>query len=261
MASITPESFIIGPAQVYYRDVGVSTAWTNVGVTLDDAVMRITQEMFTPDNLNGVFGPVKGLDVMQMTMAEIEFTLGEIAGAKIALAIPGATYTAEVHADATGTPGSSTTTAATLVGATTIPFTAVTNFAVADYFRIEAAANAAVEYRQITAISSLNVSFRDPLLFAHASGVAVVETTGDHRGVITMPTVRRQPAAAYKEWALVSESGVSGVNELRIPIGIATSAGEMTVADDAVAGMRVTIAGRLDPTNLSTSLYQLYVPG
>jgi hypothetical protein len=32
------------------------------------------------------------------------------------------------------------------------------------------------------------------------------------------------------------------------------------VADDSVAGMRVTIAGRLNETNLATSLYRLYSP-
>ncbi len=256
--SITPSAFIIGPAQVYYRAVGVLSAWTNVGVTLDDAVMRINQEMWNPDNLSGVYGSVRGLDVSQMVSAEIEFTLGEIAGEKIALAIPGATYTAPDATNAGGTPGSSTTTAATLVGATTVPFTAATNFSVGDFFSIDT--GSVKEYRQITTIASLNISFRDPLLFAHASGAAVVETVSDNRSVVTMPTVRRQPAAAYREWSLVSESGKSGVNELRIPIGIATSAGEMTVADDSVAGMRVTIAGRLDETNLETSLYRLYSP-
>jgi len=257
-ASVVPSAFIIGPAVVYYRAVGVLTPWTNVGVTLDDAVMRINQEMWSPDNLNGVYGSVRGLDVSQMVSAEIEFTLGEIGGEKISLAIPGATYTAPDATNAGGTPGSSTTTAATVVGATTVPFTAATNFVVGDYFSIDTGANK--EYRQITAIASLNVSFRDPLLFAHAAAVAVVETVSDNRSVVTMPTVRRQPAAAYREWALVSESGKSGVNELRIPIGIASSAGEMTVADDSVAGMRVTISGRLDETNLEISLYRLFSP-
>lgn len=256
--SITPSQFIIGPAKIYYRDVGVLTPWTDVGVTLDDAVMRITQETWSPDNLNGVYGPVRGLDISRTVGAEIEFTLGEIAGEKIALAIPGAQFTAAVSADAGGSPLSTTTTAAVAAGATTIPLTAATNAAVGDHFSI--GTGSTKEYRTITAIATLDISFRDPLLFAHASGEAVVETTGDNRSVITMPTFRRYPASAYKEWALVSESGKSGVNELRLPIGIATSAGEMTVADDAVAGMRVTIAGRLDETNLDTSLYRLYAP-
>lgn len=256
-SSVTPQNFIIGPARVFYRAINVLTPWTDVGVTLDDAVMRVTQEMWSPENLNGVYGKVKGLDVSQLTSAEIEFTLGEIGGAKIGLAIPGAIYTAPVTAVTAGG-GSSTTTAATLVGDTTVPFTAVLNFTVGDTFSIDTGSNK--EYRVITSIAALVVGFRDPLLFAHNNGVAVVETDGDNRSVVTMPVVRRQPDASYREWALVSESGLSGVNELRLPIGIASSQGEMTVSDSAVAGMRVTISGRLDPTNLATSLYKLYSP-
>lgn len=257
--SITPSAFIIGPARVYYRAVGVLTPWTDVGVTLDDAVMRITQETWSPDNLNGVYGPVRGLDVSQTVGAEIEFTLGEIAGEKIALAIPGAQFTAaDGGAEASSTHGDSTLDGAHAAGVTTIAVASATNFAVGDPIKIDTGSVA--EWRTITAIATNDLSFRDPLLFDHLTGVDVVEAVSDNRAVITMPTFRRYPASAYREWALVSESGRSGVNELRLPIGIATSAGEMTVADDAVAGMRVTIAGRLDETNLNTSLYRLYTP-
>lgn len=260
IASVTPSLFVIGPALIYYRAVGVSTPWTSVGATLDDAVMRLpTTWAGTQDQLSGVMGPIMGLDVLSRVGCEIEFTLPEMAGQKLALAIPGAQYTAPVSANAGGTPLSTTTTAATLVGATTVPLTAATNAAVGDYFSIDT--GSVKEYRQITAIASLDISFRDPLLYAHASGVAVVETTGDNRSVVTMPTIRRQPDTAYNEWALVAESGKSGVTELRIPRGISQTTGaEVTVGDDSIAGLRVTIAGRLDPTSLSTSIFQLYAP-
>jgi hypothetical protein len=255
---VTPKAYIIGPALVYYREVGVSTAWTSAGATLDDAVMRVTTEWFRPDNLSGVKGPVMGLDVLRRVEAEIEFTLGEVAGASLALALPGAQFTAEVHADAGGTPGSTTTTAAIAAGVTTVPCTAVTNFAVGDYFRIDA--TTLLEYRQITAINALNISFRDPLLYAHAGGVAVVETTGDKRDSITAPVLARQPDSAYKEWSLVSESG-NGYHELRIPRGISqTESLEMTVADDAVTGVRVTIGARYLGSDLTISPFTLYVP-
>jgi hypothetical protein len=257
---VDPKAYVIGPAFIYYRDVGVNTPWTSAGATLDDAVMRVTTEWFRPDNLSGVMGHVMGLDVLRRVDAEIEFTLGEIGGASLALAVPGSRSTAAVSADAGGSPGSSTTTAAVAAGVRTIPFTAVTNFAVGDFFRIEAAASPLVEYRQITAIASLNVSFRDPLLFAHASGVAVVETTGDKRDLIESPVIRRQPDSAYKEWALVSESG-RGYHELRIPRGMShTESVEMTVADDALAGIRVTIGARYLGSDLTQSPFRLFVP-
>lgn len=257
---VDPKAYVIGPAFAYYRDVGVNTPWTSAGATLDDALMRVNTAWFRPDNLSGVMGNVMGLDVLRRVDAEIDFTLGEIGGASLALAVPGSRSTAAVFADATGTPGSSTTSAATAVGATTIPFTATTNFVVGDYFRIEAAAHAKVEYRQITAIDTLNVSFRDPLIYAHDSGTAVVETDGDNRALIESPILRRQPDSAYKEWALVMESG-RGWHELRIPRGMShTEAVEMTVADDALAGIRVTIGARYLGSDLTASPFKLFVP-
>lgn len=260
VTSVTPALFVIGPALIYYRAVGVNTPWTSLGVTLDDAVMRLpTSWAGTQEQLSGVMGPVMGLDVLSRVGCEIEFTMPEMAGEKLGLAIPGAVYTAPVSADAGGSPLNTTLSAAAAAGATTIALTAVTNAAVGDYIHIAGADG--VEYRQITAIDTLNVSFRDPLLFAHASGQVVKESTGDNRSSVTMPIVRRQPDSAYREWALVSESGKSGVTELRIPRGISQTTGaEVTIGDDAVAGIRVTIAGRLDPTNLQTSIFQLFAP-
>lgn len=255
---IDPKNYVIGPGFVFYRDVGVNTPWTSAGATLDDMVMRVMTRWFSPDNLSGSLGKIKGLDVYRGMDAEIEFTLGEVGGAGLSLAVPGSRLTSAVNADAGGG-GSSTTTAAVAAGATTIPFTAVTNFAVGDFFRIEAAAHALVEYRQITAIASLNVSFRDPLRFDHASGVAVVETTGDKRDRVEAPIIRRQPDSAYKEWALMTESG-RGWNELRIPIGISqTESIELTVGDEQVTGLKVTIGARYDGADLNKSPFQLYV--
>ena len=87
------------------------------------------------------------------------------------------------------------------VGVTTISLTAVTNGAVGDPIKIGTGATA--EYRVIDAIASLDVSFRDPLLFAHASGEAVVEAADDNRTLITAPLVRRQPDSAYFEYTIL----------------------------------------------------------
>jgi hypothetical protein len=254
--TITPENVVIGPARVYYRAVGVSTPWTSVGPTLDDVEVSIRTGMFTPDNIAGVLSPIMGLDVLRLAEADFSFTVAEVSGTSLAYAIPSSVLTAAVNADSGG--GSSTTSAAVLAGATTIPFTAVTNFIVGDYFRIEAAANALVEYRQITAIATLDVSFRDPLLFPHANGTAVVETTGDKRPSVTQPITRRMPSTAYREWALTSESGVNW-SEVRIPRGIATQeAIETTIGDEAIAGLRVTIGARALGSNLDAALYTIY---
>lgn len=72
--------------------------------------------------------------------------------------------------DKTGTFGSTTTTGAVAVGATVVPFTAVTNFAVNDKVRL-----GRTEYNEIASIATLNVTMKRPLEFAHAIGEAVVE--------------------------------------------------------------------------------------
>lgn len=260
VTSVDPNAFVIGPAVIRYRDVGVLTPYTEIGVTLDDAVLRLpTTWAGTQDQLTGVMGPVMGLDVLTRVGVEIEFTLPELAGAKLSLAIPGAVYTAADGSNAGGSALSTTTTAATVAGATVIPATAVTNAAVGDYISIDT--STLKEYRRITAINTLNITVDYPLAFAHASGVAVVETVSDNRASVKMPIVRRQPDSAYKEWSIVAESGRSAPVELIIPRGISQTTGaEVTIGDDAIAGIRITIAGRLDPTNLSTSIFDLRAP-
>jgi hypothetical protein len=258
-ASVTPSRFVIGPAIVRYRAVGVNTPYTEVGGTLDDAVMRLPTEWFSPDNLSGVMGPVQGLDVLRRVGVEIEFTLAEIAGEKLALAIPGARYTAPVDTVKSSGHLDTTTTAATVAGATVLPLTAVTNGAVGDYVKVDTGSLA--EFRRIVAIDTLNVTVDWPLMFAHASGAAVEESDSDNRSLVEMPIVRRQPDTAYREWSIVAESGKSEPVELVIPRGISQTTGaEVTIGDDALAGIRVTIAGRLDPSNLSTSIFKLFAP-
>ena len=257
---VNPEAYIIGPAFVYYRGVGVLTPWTSAGATLDDAVMRVTTTWFRPDNLSGVKGAVMGLDVLQSVDAEIEFTLGEIAGASMALALPGSIFTAETHANSGDTPFASTLDGATVVGATSVTCADVTNLAVGQTVRFEVADHASEEYRTITAINAMAISFRDPLQFAHLTGVAAVEVTGDRRDAVTAPVLSRQPDSAYNEWSLVSEAG-NGYHELRIPRGLSqTESLEMTVADDSVAGIRVTIGARYLGSDLTSSPFTLYVP-
>lgn len=259
--AIHPERMVIGPAVVASRAVGVSTPWTIYGATLDDAVARIGVTWAdTQNKLNGTVAPVRGLDVISSFNVEVEFTLADILGSNMAVPIPGAVSTAGVTT-ATSGGASTTTTADVAAGATTIPLTAVTSLTVGDFIKI--GTGSAAEYRQVTAISSLNVSFRDPLAQAHASGVAVLETDGDGRTVITLPSIRRLSATAYQEWSIVTPSGLNEPNEIRIPIGLAkTDSVELTINDDSIAGVRVTIAGHLDEADITdmSKLVKIYAP-
>jgi hypothetical protein len=239
----------------YYRAVGVLTPWSSIGATMDDTTMRIDQSWFRPD-LNGMLGPIQEMDYLTEQNAELEFTMVEVAGDKMALAVPGATSTTTSNVvDGAGL--STTTTAAVAIGATTIPLTATTNLAVGDWIKIGASN---YEYRQVTAISSLNVSFRDPIQTARASGVAVVETAGDGKVDITGASVRRQPATAYHAWALVAEAPV-GYFELLLDSGIsATDSAELNFGDETVGGIRTTIASRYNGSTPNTSPWHLRVP-
>lgn len=256
--TITPANYILGPAEVYYRAIGVNTPWTNIGATLDDAVLRLTTTRFIPDNLAGVMGPVMGLDYLRKVEAEFEFTLPDITGSQLTLAIPGVRTTAAVFADAGGSPLSTTLSGATLAGVTSITVASGTNAAVGDYIRIDA--STLLEYRQLTSVAGAVLGFRDPLLFAHANGVAVVETTGDKRTLIQSPITRRLPDTEYREWALVVSNG-SAPTEWRIPRGVSTTeTSEITMGEETLAGIRVTVGARYTGTDLTISPFNLYAP-
>lgn len=254
VASITPANIILGAGQAYYRATGVLTAWTSVGATMDDTVWRIAQSWFRPD-LNSMLGPIEQMDYLTEQNAEIEFTMVEVAGSKLAVAVPGATST--THTSASNAGGSTTLASAAAVGATSISLTSATSFAVGDYIKI---GDSSYEYRQITTLASTTASFRDPLQTARSSGAAVLEVDGDGKVDITGASVRRQPATAYNMWALVAEAP-SGYYELRLDSGISTTdSAEVSFGDETVGGIRTTIGSRYNGSTPNTSPWHLYVP-
>jgi hypothetical protein len=259
---ITPANIIIGAAQIYYRALGVATAWSSVGATMDDAVVRVAQSWYRPD-LNGMLGPVQELDYLTEQMVEAEFTMVEIAGAKLALAVPGATSTTEA-VTATGGGLSTTLAADAAIGATNIRVAAVSGLVAGEYVRINVA-GALAEYRQIDTVGTLGaggtgLTFRDPLQKAHLSGVVVEETVGAGKTVITGSTVRRQPASAYNQWAIVGEAP-GGYYELLLDSGISsTDSAEITFGDETTGGIRTTIQSRYAGATPNTPPWRLRVP-
>lgn len=260
VTAVAVEKYIVGTPEVMYRAAGVLTAWTSVGLTMDDVLFRISQKMDNPSAaLNGIDGLLRGLDYRQEGPASAEFTLPELSSSKLAIAIPGAVTTAGSAADH-GTPVYTATTlaAAAAAGDTTIKVTAVVGAAVGQYIRIDVTAGGLAEYRQITSVGTAGaggtgIGFADPLLRAHANGVAVVQSVGDGRDTITSSTVRRQPTSAYLDWRL-SYQAPNGYTHLELYRAIATSeAIELSGSDDLSkpSGYRVTIESRKDETNLA----------
>jgi hypothetical protein len=78
----TPANLVIGAG-----DVLVDT--TSQGVTADDNVYRIEQEIFTPDNLNGVPGALVDTHYKTREEAILEVTWPEVSAASLALMWPG----------------------------------------------------------------------------------------------------------------------------------------------------------------------------
>lgn len=262
---INPVSYIIGAAEVWYRAVGSSGAWSSIGSTVDDIVFRVNQSMFNPsENINGLDDLIREMDYRNMSGAEAEFTMPEIAGPKLALAIPGAVSTTLATTDAGGSPGTTTLAAAAAIGDVTVKVTAVTNFAAGDWMRINVA-GALAEYRKIDVVGTAGaggtgLQFRDPLLKAHNNGVAVVETVGDGKTEITAGTTRRQPVTAYNDWALVAQSPADYYELLVMNAISTTEAVEFSFGDETMAGIRVTLGARKDGANLSLPSWKLRVP-
>jgi hypothetical protein len=266
--SVDVTKYIIGSAQIYYRATGVLTDWTSVGLTMDDAVAKIGFANSNPsDALNGIDGAIRGLDYMRVKSAEIEFTLPELSATKLALAIPGSVATAGSVADATVTPFTSTLAAASAIGDTSVKITALTNLTAGDFVRIDVTAGSLAEYRQITTVGTIGAGgtgamFRDPLLKAHANGVAIVESLGDGKTEITPPLVRRAPLTVYNDWALVTQSPADYYEVLLYRAIAVSDAVQLSFNDDGSkpAGIRVVLSARKDETNLSLPLIRLRTP-
>jgi len=261
---IDPKAYIIGAADVYYRAIGSLAAWSSIGATVDDVVFRVNQTTFNPsEDFNGVLEPIREMDYLSKAGAEAEFTMPELAGPKLALAILGATSSTLATTDAAGG-GSTTLAAAAAIGDTSVKVVAVTNFAAGDWVRIDVAGPLA-EYRQIDVVGTVGaggtgLGFRDPLLKAHANGVALVETVGDGKTEIIGTTVRRQPLTAYHDWALVAQSPAD-YYELYLYNAISkTDSAEISFGDESMAGIKVTLGSRRDGANLGLPSWRLRIP-
>lgn len=78
----TPANLVIGAGNVL-----VDT--TDQGATADDNTFRIEQELFAPDNLNGVPGLLVGTHYKTREEAILEATMPEVSAANLALLWPG----------------------------------------------------------------------------------------------------------------------------------------------------------------------------
>ena len=262
---IDPKQYIIGAAEVYYRAIASVGAWTSIGATVDDVVFRINQTTFNPsEDFNGILEPIREMDYISKAGAEAEFSMPEFAGSKLALAVLGAQSSVLATTDAGGTPLTTTLAAGAAIGDTAVKVIAITNATAGDWIRINVAGVLA-EYRRIDVVGTVGaggtgLGFRDPLLKAHANGVAVTETVGDGKTEITPGTVRRQPLSAYNDFALVAQSPAD-YYELYLYNAISkTDSAEISFGDESMAAVKVTLGSRRDGANPGLPSWRLRIP-
>ncbi len=262
---IDPKQYIIGAAEVYYRAIASVGPWTSIGATVDDVVFRVNQTTFNPsEDFNGILEPIREMDYISKAGAEAEFSMPEFAGSKLALAVLGAQAAVLASTDAGGTPLATTLAAAAAVGDTSVKVVAITNAEAGDWIRINVA-GALAEYRRIDVVGTVGaggtgLQFRDPLLKAHANGVAVTETIGDGKTEITPGTVRRQPLSAYNDFALVAQSPAD-YYELYLYNAISkTDSAEISFGDESMAAVKVTLGSRRDGANPALPSWRLRIP-
>lgn len=243
----TAEEISVGAGEAWYKDA--AGLWQPIGATKDNNLWRVNTDYATID-LNGVIGPVKGIDYISNQLAELEVTGVQLGAEKIALMIPGAASTVETADDA----GSGLDT--TLADDTepgqylAVKLTAVTGATVGDTVRV--GASGSIEFRTLTRVGTLGaggtgVDLDFPLQSAHASGDDVVETDGTGMTIITPPIIRRLPSSAYHDWRL-DVPGLDGrLVRFTVYDAIMTDNAEFEAADDDAMGPRLTLQSRIDP--------------
>jgi len=257
VTSTTAEEISVGAGEVYYQDdEGV---WQPVGATKDNNVWRCVTE-YADINLNGVIGPIKGIDYITEQLAELEVSVAQMSAEKIALMIPGATSTVQTAADNGG--ASTTLAVATTAGQWEgVKLAAVAGLAVGEYVRI--GADGSIEWRTLTRVGTLGaggtgVDLDFPLQLAHDVGDDVVETDGAGLTIITPPIIRRLPSSAYHNWRL-DVPGLDGrLVRFLILNGIMTENAEVEAADDDAAAPRLTIQSRIDPADPNTGSWAIH---
>jgi hypothetical protein len=246
VSASTAEEISVGAGDVFYLDS--AGAWQAVGATKDNNVFRVNTE-YADIDVNGVIGPIKGIDYITNQLAELEVTGIQIGADKIALMIPGAASTTQTSADAGG--GADTTLAAATVAGQylAIKLTAVTGLVVGDAVRI--GASGSIEYRTLTRVGTLGaggtgVDLDFPLQAEHAALDDVVETDGAGLTIITPPIIRRLPTTAYHTWRL-DVPGLDGrLVRFWVYDAIMTDNAEFEAADDDAMGPRLTLQSRID---------------
>lgn len=257
VTATTAQSISVGAGEVFYKDG--AGLWQPIGATKDNNVFRVVQTFLVP-KLNGVIGPIKGIDYITEELAELEFTGAEIDAAKLALMIPGSASVIKTNATVGGGAVGTLADAAVVGQSIGIKVSSITSLSVGDYISI--GATGVIEYRQVTrvgtvAIGGTGIDVDFPLQSAHALGEAFTEVDGDGSTIITPAIVRRLPSSAYHDYRL-DVPGLDGrVVRFLIRNGIMDQNAEFTASDADAAGPRLKIQSRIDAAASAIGSWQI----
>ena len=165
LTATTAEEIFVGAGELYVDD-------ELVGATMENNVFRVVQEKGSP-KLNGVPGPIKGLDYISSETAELEATIPMLSPTILGYTIPGAV---SVVGDAIGVATGALTDldGATTAGATSIVVTSGAGIANGEVIQIGAAG--AREFRTVLSGGGTTTLVLDVALTkAHADADPVQE--------------------------------------------------------------------------------------
>lgn len=89
VTAATPANIVVGAGNLFVNGA-------DVGATADDNTYRIEQEIFAPDNLNGVPGLLRGTHYKTREEAILEASMPEVSAETLALLWPGSSETGGV---------------------------------------------------------------------------------------------------------------------------------------------------------------------
>lgn len=240
--TITSEDVLFGPP------TSLTFKGVELGASEDPAKFAVKITRMQPE-FQGAAGPIAGLTRITKIEASLTVKLNELSLAKLQWALQN--VTALVGTAATKDGGASTTLSADVAAdATSIAVTLATNIAAGDFLKVGDADALEIATVDASYVSGTTIPLAHPLVFAHDSGDAVLETVDAGTTVLTQRI--GMVSAAQHGTVIMQAIGPDG-NPVLLTLtnALNTADVECSFGDTGTAGTPVTFTGycsKSDPT-------------